>query len=263
MPPIILADAPSLCALRHTWRVFPENRPHSEGMTNLSRGHSRRQDSILRAALLLGLFLAWLVCAAPDPQVLQRELVARFGPARVSLLKDWLQLLTQTRAQASDETKLRRINDFVNRNIAFEADISVWQQSDYWATPIETIGQGRGDCEDFAILKYVSLRQVGVPASRLRLIYVKARLQTPVGPQVQAHMVLAYYATPNAEPLVLDNLNPAIVHAGKRNDLTPVFSFNSDGIYAGISGRDKAASGVGRLSRWADVLQRIAAEGLD
>ena len=108
-----------------------------------------------------------------------------------------------------------------------------------------------------------ALRQAGVQDSHLRLIYVKARLQTPVGPQVQAHMVLAYYATPNAEPLVLDNLNPAILPAGKRQDLTPVFSFNSDGIYAGISGRDKAASGVGRLSRWADVLRRIAAEGLD
>ncbi len=217
----------------------------------------------LAATLTLLAALAAFSVAAPDPQALQRELVTRFGPARVSLLKDWLQMLNQARSQGSDDAKLRRVNDFVNRNINFESDISAWQQSDYWATPIETIGQGRGDCEDFAILKYVSLRQAGVQDSRLRLIYVKARLQTPVGPQVQAHMVLAYYATPNAEPLVLDNLNPAILPAGKRQDLTPVFSFNSDGIYAGISGRDKAASGVGRLSRWADVLRRIAAEGLD
>ena len=168
-------------------------------MTNLSRGHSRRQDSILRAALLLGLLLAWLVCAAPDPQVLQRELVARFGPARVSLLKDWLQLLTQTRAQASDETKLRRINDFINRNIAFEADISVWQQSDYWATPIETIGQGRGDCEDFAILKYVSLRQVGVPASRLRLIYPECFTNRLIPPSCSSGCVF-FQPTDNPAP---------------------------------------------------------------
>ena len=217
----------------------------------------------LRLGMLLLVLLAWLACAAPDPQALQRTLVARFGPARVTLLQDWLQLLTQTRSLGGDEAKLKRVNDFVNHNIVFDSDINVWQQTDYWATPLETIGQGRGDCEDFAILKYVSLRQAGVPVSRLRLIYVKARLQTPLGPQTQAHMVLAYYANPNADPLILDNLNPAILSAGRRSDLSPVFSFNSEGIYAGVSGRDKAATGVGRLSRWAEVLQRIAAEGLD
>ena len=194
---------------------------------------------------------------------MQRELVARFGPARVNLLQDWLQMLHGAKTLGSEDAKLKRVNDFINRHIAFESDISVWQQSDYWATPIETLGQGRGDCEDFAILKYISLRQAGVPTARLRLIYVKARLQTPVGPQVQAHMVLAYYASPNADPLVLDNLNPAILPAARRADLSPVFSFNSDGIYAGVSGHDKAATGIGRLSRWADVLKRIAAEGLN
>ena len=192
-----------------------------------------------------------------------RDLVARFGPARVTLLQDWMQTLNQTRALSSDEAKLRKINDFVNRNITFDSDINVWQQTDYWATPLETIGIGRGDCEDFAILKYVSLRQTGVPTAKLRLIYVKAQLQTPMGPQTQAHMVLAYYANPSAEPLILDNLNPAILPANRRNDLNPVFSFNSEGIYAGVSGRDKAATGVGRLSRWADALRRIAAEGFD
>ena len=192
-----------------------------------------------------------------------RDLVARFGPARVTLLQDWMQTLNQTRALGGDEAKLRKINDFVNRNITFDSDINVWQQTDYWATPLETIGIGRGDCEDFAILKYVSLRQTGVPTAKLRLIYVKAQLQTPMGPQTQAHMVLAYYANPSAEPLILDNLNPAILPANRRNDLNPVFSFNSEGIYAGVSGRDKAATGVGRLSRWADALRRIAAEGFD
>ncbi len=190
-------------------------------------------------------------------------LVARFGPARVTLLHDWLQMLTTTKTQSSDASKLKRVNDFVNKNIAFDSDINIWQQSDYWATPLETIGLGRGDCEDFAILKYVSLRQANISTAKLRLIYVKANLQTPVGKQVQAHMVLAYYATPNAEPLVLDNINTEILPASRRNDLSPVFSFNDDGIYAGIAGHDKAATGVGRLSRWAEVLQRITAEGLN
>lgn len=201
--------------------------------------------------------------AAFDPQVLQQQLIARFGPARVALLGDWLQTVDAAKSWAEAD-KLRRINDFVNRNIAFEDDIRVWQQSDYWATPLETIGQGSGDCEDFSIIKYISLRLAGVPDARLRLVYVKARLSTPAGPVQQAHMVLAYYATPTAEPLVLDNLDGTIRPASRRTDLQPVFSFNSKGIFAGVSGSEKAAAGgIGRLSRWENVLSRVLAEGYE
>ncbi len=216
----------------------------------------------LIVALLL-VFSAFCAVAALDPAGLQQQLIARFGPARAVLLKDWLQTVNSAKSQG-DEVKLKRINDFVNRSIVFDIDISVWQLSDYWATPLETIGQGSGDCEDFAIIKYVSLRMAGIPDSKLRLIYVKARLATPNGPQQQAHMVLAYYATPNAEPQILDNLDPTIRPASKRTDLQPVFSFNSEAIFAGVSGKDKAsAGGISRLSRWEDVLRRIRAEGYE
>jgi predicted transglutaminase-like cysteine proteinase len=216
----------------------------------------------LLAALLLVL-AAWYAAAAFDPAALQRELVARFGPARVVLLNDWLALIKAVKP-LNEPVKLQRINDFINRNIGFEDDLIVWQQNDYWATPLETIGQGRGDCEDFTIIKYVSLRMAGIADSKLRLIYVKATLKTPAGPQQQAHMVLAYYATPNAEPLVLDNLDAVIRPASGRPDLRPVFSFNSEGIYAGVSGSDKAtAGGTSRLSRWEDALRRIREEGYE
>lgn len=209
------------------------------------------------------MLVALLALAALNPTGLQEQLIARFGPARVGLLADWMQMLNTTKPMG-EEAKLKRVNDFINRNIAFEDDSGVWQQSDYWATPLETIGQGRGDCEDFAIIKYVSLRVAGVPRAKLRLIYVKARINSPSGATQQAHMVLAYYATPNAEPLVLDNLEGTIRQASKRRDLQPVFSFNSEGIYAGVSGTDNAtAGGIGRLSRWEDVLRRIAAEGYE
>ena len=216
--------------------------------------------------LLLSAVLAFAACCAlaeRDVAALHQQLIARFGPARVVLLEDWLATVNATKALA-DEAKLRRINDFVNRNIAFDTDSAVWQQNDYWATPLETIGQGRGDCEDFTILKYVSLRLAGVADSRLRLIYVKARLNAPAGPLQQAHMVLAYYATPNAEPLVLDNLDAVIRPASRRTDLQPVFSFNGEGIFAGISGKNQAtAGGISRLSRWEEVLRRIRAENYE
>ncbi len=200
---------------------------------------------------------------ALDTTQLRQQLAARFGPQRVELLDDWLKTAIEAKV-LGEPAKLKRINDFVNQRIAFEDDRSVWDQSDYWATPLETIGQGRGDCEDFAILKYTSLRRAGIAVDKLRLIYVKATLKTPDGPIQVAHMVLAYYESPNAEPVLLDNLQPRILPASKRPDLKPVFSFNSAGIFAGVSGKEKAsAGGIGRLSRWEDVLRRILAEGYE
>ena len=115
------------------------------------------------SVFLLGLS-AFLAIAALDPAVLQQQLVARYGQERVPLLKNWLGAIQAVKTK-SDEVRLRQINDFINQHIHFEDDISVWQQSDYWATPLETIGQGRGDCEDFAIIKYVALREAGIPTS--------------------------------------------------------------------------------------------------
>ena len=198
-----------------------------------------------------------------NASALQHKLVDRFGQARVPLLNDWLQTVSGVK-KAAESAKLEQINDFINRRISFETDQTVWSQSDYWATPLETIGQGAGDCEDFSIIKFVSLRMAGVASNKLRLVYVKATLTTPAGKFQQAHMILAYYPTPTAEPLLLDNLNPRILPASKRPDLLPVFSFNNEGIFAGVAGTEKATTGgIGRLSRWEDVWQRILAEGYE
>lgn len=158
-----------------------------------------------------------------------------------------------------DIARLQAINDFFNRRIVFRDDLQVWGQIDYWASPFEMMGKGEGDCEDFALAKYFSLRAVGVVASKLRLVYVRAQMGGPGGP-VQAHMVLAYYAQPDAEPLILDNLISELRPASRRPDLTPVFSFNAEGLWQG-TGAQPAGDPLARLSRWRDVLAKARAEG--
>jgi predicted transglutaminase-like cysteine proteinase len=201
---------------------------------------------------LSGLHLALGV----DFDRLQQVLVSRFGADRVPLLLDWQRMLGEGR-KTSETDKLRRVNDFINRRITFDDDMSVWGQNDYWATPVETIGQGRGDCEDFSIAKYFSLIDLGIPVNKLRLVYVKAVQTGPAGTFLQAHMVLAYYPTPTADPLVLDNLNPQILPASRRSDLSPIFSFNSAGLWQGTGNNASKSS----LSRWQDLLDRARAEG--
>lgn len=214
--------------------------------------------SFASLAVLLGIGLA----TAVDLDRLLATLQTLGGSP--NSFRDWQRVEADVLAMHNAEDKLRRVNEFFNRRIRFADDQEVWGQSDYWATPMETLAKGMGDCEDFTIAKYFTLVAAGMSADQLRLVYVKARIGGPNSPLAQAHMVLAYYATPDAEPLILDNLITEIRPASRRPDLTPVFSFNSQGIWQGAVGNTTpSAGGIGRLSRWQDLLIRARREGFD
>lgn len=169
------------------------------------------------------------------------------------------------RLQGQDEaSRIEQVNQFVNRRVSFATDAQIWNQVDYWASPLETFNRGQGDCEDYAIAKYFTLRSAGMAASRLRLVYVRAVLPPAPGQPggAQPHMVLAYYADNEAEPLILDNLVPDIRPASRRPDLTPVFSFNGEGLWNG-AGPQTAGDPQARLSRWREVLMKARAEGFE
>ncbi len=166
-----------------------------------------------------------------------------------------VQLLEKSQS-LDEEGRLAAVNDFYNRRIQFRDDQEVWGMADYWASPLETLEKGRGDCEDYAIAKYFSLLALGLEPAKLRLVYVRAMLDG----RPQAHMVLAYYAQPQAEPLILDNLQTQVRPASARGDLAPVFSFNSEGLWSGVAGAP-AGNPVARLSQWRDALGKARAEG--
>ncbi len=199
-----------------------------------------------------------------NTEKLLKSITLRFGSGSVQKFRDWQKLVEDARQLSNNEQKLQKINDFFNRRTQFMDDSEAWGQSDYWATPMETLGHGKGDCEDFAIAKYFTLLSANVEMAQLRLIYVKAKLGGAASSIVQAHMVLAYYSTPEAEPVLLDNLIGDIRPASQRPDLSPVFSFNSQGIWSGVSASASASStGTNRLSRWQDLLNRAQAEGFE
>lgn len=215
-----------------------------------------------KAALVVVLLvLGAMRVAAVDFDRMQSVLTQRFGPAARESFRDWQKLL-QSSADQPTPVQLRRVNDFYNRRIRFGEDQLIWGRSDYWATPMETLGKGAGDCEDFAIAKYFTLLLLNIPDEKLRLIYVQARLGGVNSSITQAHMVLAYYPSPEAEPLLLDNLIDDLQPASRRPDLQPVFSFNSQGLWQGVSGA-RGAGGPANLTRWQELLRRARAEGFD
>ncbi|MDH1055068.1 transglutaminase-like cysteine peptidase [Aquipseudomonas alcaligenes] len=169
-------------------------------------------------------------------------------------LDAWEQVLA-TPGSADDAALLERVNRFVNRSVLHGEDREIWGEADYWATPRETLGRGRGDCEDIAIAKYFGLLRLGVASDKLRLTFVKS-LELK-----RAHMVLAFYATPDAEPLILDNLQTQILPAHQRRDLLPVYAFNNHGIFLGSAPQRPSKQSPQLLSRWQDVSARALAEG--
>ena len=206
-------------------------------------------------ALALWLTLASSL-ATPNLDKTQALALERYGAQAAQTMGAWRKLIEESRP-LGDREKLEAVNTFFNRRMRFLSDTEVWQQDDYWATPLEFIGRGAGDCEDFAIAKYITLQMLDVDNDRLRLIYVRAKS----GASSIAHMVLGFYPQATAEPLVLDNLISSVRPASQRSDLSPIFSFNSSGLWVGTAAVS-SADPTTRLSRWRDVLLRMRQDGL-
>lgn len=184
-----------------------------------------------------------------------------FSPDAPKRLMIWQKLVNDMRAAEASMARqgdanaesltLRKINAFFNQ-VPYFSDSVHWQQEDYWATPVEMLGSFGGDCEDYSVAKYLSLKELGIPIERLRITYVRAKDRN------ESHMVLAYYPTPDAEPLIMDNLIPELRPASQRPDLEPVYSFNDDDIWLPSGASRKGGASNVRL--WRELLEKLARE---
>ncbi len=212
-------------------------------------------------ALAAALCLVSLVSAQVDINKMRSIALSRYGQDTANVVDNWHLEIEKMRGM-DEQRKLALTNRFINDRIRWVQDPEAWGMKDYWATPLETMGKGMGDCEDFAIFKYATLILAGIDVNKLRITYVKAQMGGPNSQIHAAHMVLAYYETPSAEPLILDNLITDILPGSRRTDLKPVYGFNSKGLWVGGAASPATTNPGAKLSRWRDLLQRAAAEGL-
>ena len=169
--------------------------------------------------------------------------------------KAWFRLMDES-YRLDENKKIEKVNNFFNL-LHFTHDIKLWGVSNYWATPIEFLGVNAGDCEDFAIAKYFTLLELGVPDKKMRITMVKAVALN------QYHMVVAYYNTPGSVPLILDNINGKIKPASARKDLIPVYSFNGKQLWLNKKKSQGVLAGKSqRLKRWTDLNQRMGISNL-
>lgn len=216
-----------------------------------------RLAQLRRALLLLLLLLPALVWGGSVLGIGERALAwvqEHFGVTGRERVDAW-STLTDGLQGVDEPRKIREVNAFFNR-VPFLNDDRLWGREDYWATPYEMLGRNGGDCEDFALAKYFTLKALGVPVVRMRITYVKAiRIN-------QAHMVLAYFPVGAAEPLVLDNLVGDILPASQRPDLVPIYSFNAEGLWVARMRGDGVKVGNGsEVNLWTDLNARLRALG--
>ncbi len=201
------------------------------------------------------MFAAWALESnfLPDAKLIER-IRREHSPAAAERVAQWGELMRQLPA-LDDMARLRRVNGFFNR-IPGATDAVLWGVADYWATPLEFLVRNGGDCEDYALAKYFTLKAGGIAVEKLRITYARAWL--PRERRMESHMVLSYYPDADADPLILDNLVAGIRPAPARSDLTPTHHFNAEGLWAaqqrGQSGRLGDAT---RIGRWVDLLTKM------
>ncbi|GAB6052166.1 transglutaminase-like cysteine peptidase [Magnetospira thiophila] len=131
------------------------------------------------------------------------------------LYNHWMAYLDEIRGLDKME-QLKKVNRYMNQR-SYITDPKNWSQKDFWATPGEFLDK-RGDCEDYAIAKYMSLKKLGFDEMSLRIIAVKDE-NLKVG-----HAILGVYL--NGKIYILDNQVKQVTEDTSIRHYTPVFSIN-------------------------------------
>ncbi len=171
------------------------------------RRYPRLFDSYELASQNLRLFPQWLAVMR----------TFRNGPCEADCAR-WRAFIASIRS-ADLPTKLKEVNRTINGK-PYRTDAENWRTGDYWATPYQFM-QKSGDCEDFAIAKYMALRALGVPAENLRILAVEDLARGGY------HALLVVYVA--NRPFLLDNQIAGIVPAGNAVSYRPIYSLNENG----------------------------------
>ena len=156
----------------------------------------------------------------------------------------WLHQFIIDNQDSPDMEKVEKVNRALNR-LPWISDSQHWKQTEYWASPLETIATFGGDCEDIAIAKWVVLRNLGISVDHLALAYVKIKTTG------EDHMVLLFIRNPSApegekEVYVLDNYVEEVKLGVDRTDLLAVYAFDAKGtvVLFNDNGNERSVKGV-------------------
>jgi predicted transglutaminase-like cysteine proteinase len=135
--------------------------------------------------------------------------------------KKFLDIIADGRAHQG-RARVGVINRAINLAIRPTSDLAQWGVADRWSAPLATLASGRGDCEDYAIAKYVALREAGMADDDLRLVIVRDLKSDTEHAVVAAHVDDAW--------LVLDNRRMVLTEDRAMAQVAPLFAFDVTGV---------------------------------
>lgn len=133
-----------------------------------------------------------------------------------------VRMIDSVRAK-SGFAQLDEVNRGINAAIRYVSDIAQFGVPDRWSSALASFATAKGDCEDYAIAKYVVLQQAGFPQDNLRIVLVRDRSVR------QDHAVLA--ARLDDRWMILDNRWSRIVSDAESRNLVPLFALNQSGVF--------------------------------
>ena len=143
------------------------------------------------------------------------------GKQSACQLNNWQAYLGDI-AASSERERLQLVNRYIN-SAAYVSDPRNWDRNDYWEIPLELFARG-GDCEDYVIAKYLSLRQLGIPADRMRIVVVQDLRRR------EDHAVLTVKSGDGL--MVLDNHYRRVRTWNDLSaDYVPYYSLNEDAVW--------------------------------
>lgn len=146
----------------------------------------------------------------------------------------WAQLRQRAEGKSPREL-LRLVNSFWN-SWPYREDQANWGRQDYWAAPAQFLKKS-GDCEDYAIVKYFTLKELGIAPDSMRIVILRDTIRN------LAHAVLVVYL--DDEAYVLDNLSNVVQPHTRLRNYSPQYSVNEHGRWTHIKGRPAATAGRG------------------
>ncbi len=170
-----------------------------------------------------------------------------------SYAAQFLRLIDAVKSK-SGRTRLEEANRAVNAAIRYVSDYAQFGEADRWSAPLATFATAKCDCEDYAIAKYVALREAGFPETELRVVLVRDRAVR------QDHAVLAAHLDDHW--LILDNRRSQLIADSDASSFTPLFAINHRGVqlfaapYAMVphladeAEAAPAAAGDGEAGKW-------------
>jgi predicted transglutaminase-like cysteine proteinase len=150
--------------------------------------------------------------------------------------------IVDTATAREGRARLGEINRAINLSIRPMSDLAQWGEIDVWSSPLVTFAHGAGDCEDYAIAKFVALRQAGISPDDLRIVILRDTLHGEYHAVAMARL--------DGHWLTLDNRRMAMVEDIDVRNYRPLFVIDQDGIkqyvdpplLAGVPDRDRAQS---------------------